>query len=588
MIRISPLYGRRLSSLLALAALVAALPSPGRSSPPLDSYTVAADTLPRADLFEAPVYYEHNLDRYARAGDLELLRAGKVRVQHYEAVDVSDFAWNKAGTEYTWWMQMQELRFLLPLISSSRGSDHDLAKHWFLRWYDVHVSVGSKPHLWGEPMTFAYRAMVFVYFLKTEEQRKSPDLEITTRLRQCIRQHQEHLTADNNFDRDNNHGMIDALGLLETTRVVPNRDARALAFQRIFTMVSNSVSDAGVEMEHAAVYHFIFLRWLDEIVEYTRALPAAPADFVARMQAVAAAMHGAAYFLHDHRGWIAPIGDTDSVSVDYYARGLRKERAPDGARTLHDPKSGYAVYKGNKRRRDGRYVIFRQPQRIMMSAHAHGDAMAVFLGYDGEVLLGDAGRYSYTPGATRSYFKSPPAHNTILLPPPPGMVTPSLPVVTAVRDVSSPDTTLWTADLTLGPLQVSRVVCIPVGRREVVINDAIFDTSPDTSTVTPRVTIQWHIGKDVRRIEEKHGGQDGVWEWKLTTRRGQHVRLKMEVRGDAALVEPELEIVHGQKQPMLGWYSPSQAVMRGVSLIRLTVGARGGAFVETRIRTPRR
>jgi len=49
-----------------------------------------------------------------------------------------------------------------------------------------------------------------------------------------------------------------------------------------------------------------------------------------------------------------------------------------------------------------------------------------------------------------------------------------------------------------------------------------------------------------------------------------------------------LTIVRGEEQPMLGWYSPSQGVMRGVPLIRLTVSARGGTFVETRIRTPRR
>ncbi|HEU4929263.1 MAG TPA: heparinase II/III family protein, partial [Candidatus Krumholzibacteria bacterium] len=528
------------------------IPSPGlpAPSPPIDSYTVATDTVPSADLYDAPVYYERNLDRYTRKGDLELLRAGKVRVQHYDPVDVTNFAWSKAGTEYTWWMQMEEMRFLLPLISSSRRSDHELAKQWLARWYTVHVSAGVKPHLWGEPMTFAYRAMVFVYYLKTEERRESPDAEIVEMLRTSIRKHQEHLIPDHNFDRDNNHGMIDALGLLETTRVFPHRGARALALERIATMVSNSVSDAGVELEHAAVYHFIFLRWLDEILEYTRDLPGAPSDFVARMESVSAAMHGAAYFMHDHRGWIAPIGDTDSVSVDYYSRELRKKRAPNGARALHDPKSGYAIYKGKKHRRDARYVIFRQPQRILMTAHAHGDAMALFLGYDGEVLLGDAGRYSYTPGATRSYFKSPSAHNTVLLPPPPGMASPSLPVVTAVRDVSTPDTTIWTADLTLGPLLASRVVRIPIGARDVVVNDAIFDTDAD-STAGQRVTVQWHIGKDVRSLEETRNGENGVWEWKLTTRRGKHARLQMEVHGDSTATDPELTIVHGEKEPML-------------------------------------
>ena len=591
MIRISPLCGRRASSLLGLAVVLAAIPPPAHSQPssPVDSYTVALDTVPRADLFDAPVYYERNRARFVQAGDLELLRSGKVRVQHYAPVDVSEFAWRQeAHAEYSWWMQMEELRFLLPLLSSRRGSDRTLAKQWLARWYDVHVKTGLSPLLWGEPMTFAYRAMVFVYYLKTEEARAAPDVEVVARLRECIRIHQDHLIPPEHFDRDNNHGVIDALGLLETTRVIPNASARALAFERIARMVAISVSDAGVELEHAAVYHFIFLRWLDEIVEYARALPGVPADFVARMTVMADAMHDAAYFLQDHRGWIAPIGDTDSVSVDAYSRDLRKAHAPDRARTLFDPRSGYAIYKGNKRRGDARYLVFRVPRRIAMTAHAHGDALALFLAYDGEVVLGDAGRYSYTPGEIRSYFKSPAAHNTVLLPAPALMSAPSLPVAIDIHDLSSPDTTLWTGARAFGPLQATRVVRIPAGRPEVVIDDVLFDSSPDTATVQARVTIQWHLGKDVRRVEEIQADPNGVWEWKLTTRRGEHVRVRIEVRGDAALLRPEVSVVQGEEEPLLGWYSPRQSIKRGVPLIRLTLGARGGAHVETRIRTPRR
>ena len=589
MIEISPPHGRRASSLLGLALVLAATLPAAASQPssPVDSYTVVLDTVPPADLFDAPVYYELNRARFIQDGDLELLRSGKVRVQHYAPVDVSEFAWRKeAHAEYSWWMQMEELRFLLPLLSSRRGSDRALAKQWLARWYDVHVSAGLSPLLWGEPMTFAYRAMVFVYYLKTEEQRAEPDVEVVARLRECIRIHQDHLVRPENFDGDNNHGMIDGLGLLETTRVIPNASARALAFERIARMVAISVSDAGVELEHAALYHFIFLRWLDEIVEYARALPDTPADFIGRMTVVADAMHDAAYFLQDHRGWIAPIGDTDSVSVDVYSRDLRKAHAPNRARTLYDPRSGYAIYKGNKRRGDARYLVFRLPERIAMTAHAHGDALALFLDYDGEVVLGDAGRYSYTPGEIRSYFKSPAAHNTVLLPAPQFMSAPSLPVAIDVHDLSSPDTTLWTAARELGRLQATRVVRIAAGRREVVIDDILFDSAPDTTTVQARVTIQWHLGKDVRRVEETQAGQNGVWEWKLTTRRGEHVRVQMEVRGDAASLRPEVSVVRGEEQPLLGWYSPRQYVKRGVPLIRLTLGARGGAHVETRIRTP--
>ncbi len=94
--RISSPRGRRAVSPLGLAAVVGGMPVPVPSSPssPPDSYTAALDTVPRPDLFDAPVYYERNLERYVHEDDLELLRSGQVRVHHYEPVDVSDFAWS--------------------------------------------------------------------------------------------------------------------------------------------------------------------------------------------------------------------------------------------------------------------------------------------------------------------------------------------------------------------------------------------------------------------------------------------------------------------------------------------------------------
>ena len=265
-----------------LSVLVACAVSPAFASlAPLASTPAAADTIPAApDLFDAPVYYERNRERYVRAGDLELLRAGRVRVQHYEPADVSEFAWSRAGTEYTWWMQMQEMRFLLPLIASERASDRALAREWLRRWFTTHVLGDVHKVQWGEPMTFAYRAMVFVYYLKTERLRAHPDAEAVEMLTTCILSHQQHLTPDAHFDKESNHGLIDALGLLETTRVFPNPEARELALHRIRDMVSRSLSAEGVHMEHAPAYHFAFLRWLDEILEYAEDVPDIDRDFI--------------------------------------------------------------------------------------------------------------------------------------------------------------------------------------------------------------------------------------------------------------------------------------------------------------------
>ena len=130
-----------------------AFPSaPARTAPP-DSYTTAADTVPLvSDLFDAPVYYERYLDRYTFDGDLQLLRSGRVRVQHYAPVEVSDFRWDRKGSDYTWWMQMQELRFLLPAIASPHASDRTIAKQWLSRWHEVHIMGRVPATKQGEPI----------------------------------------------------------------------------------------------------------------------------------------------------------------------------------------------------------------------------------------------------------------------------------------------------------------------------------------------------------------------------------------------------------------------------------------------------
>ena len=82
---------------------------------------------------------------------------------------------------------------------------------------------------WGEPMTWAYRAMVFVYYLKTELLRDNPDADVVGMLRGAILEHQEFLSQPGNFDNVSNHGLIDALGLFETTRVYADPAAIRLA-----------------------------------------------------------------------------------------------------------------------------------------------------------------------------------------------------------------------------------------------------------------------------------------------------------------------------------------------------------------------
>ncbi|HEX5132788.1 MAG TPA: hypothetical protein VFX92_09905, partial [Candidatus Krumholzibacteria bacterium] len=91
----------------ALVAQLGAAGAPAATPDDVDTTLVP----PPGNYRDAPVYYEHFLDRYSDPSDLEFLRGGRVRVRHYDPVDVSAFDWTStSSTDYTWFMQMQEMR----------------------------------------------------------------------------------------------------------------------------------------------------------------------------------------------------------------------------------------------------------------------------------------------------------------------------------------------------------------------------------------------------------------------------------------------------------------------------------------------
>ncbi|HEU4365675.1 MAG TPA: heparinase II/III family protein [Candidatus Krumholzibacteria bacterium] len=565
--------------LLVLAVLAGA----ARGAPPGTPGEGALDIPPPGDYLAHPVYYDLFLKRYSDPDDLPDLRAGRVRVQHYDAVDAADFAWERSsGTNYTWWMQMQEMRFLLPLISSRRESDRAIARDWLIRWFGAHMAGGLPPRLWGEPMTWAYRAMVFVYYLRTEERRREPDEDVVSILRGAILEHQRQLASGGFFDEQNNHGFIDALGLYETTRVYHDDAARRLALERLRTLAVKSVSAQGFHREHAPYYHFVVLRWLDEMVGYFARHPDVDADTEHELRGITGRMFTAAYYLQDQRGGIPQVGDTDSSSVFRFNRRYRVTRAPGGAATCFDTDAGYAVYKGAAR--DRRYVVFRQPAgRIDMRAHAHADGLSVLYAVDGETVLGDGGKYSYDKAGRREYFQSGWAHNTIL-PPRSGSEVSRAPRVTEhPASVPLPEGTRWQASLTYGSFCATRTVDIPRDARTLVVTDTVrVGTARAPAPVS--ATVLWNIGPSVRSVENVHAGTDGLWAWRLTTHGGRRFVLSVRVTPADSITVAAVGLERGRA--MLGWYSPAHGVARPAPVVSLVLG--GEAVVETRVDELRR
>ena len=552
----------------ALVILLAAL----LRAPGAPADTTSAPVPANGDYRSRPVFYERFFDTAGMVGDeLDLLRVGQVRLQHYAPVDVTRYAWERDSfTEYTWWMQMQELRFLLPAIASTEPGDRRLAREWFMRWYAVHMVPAPATGTWGEPMTVAYRAMVLVLFLKTEATHKDSDASVLGLMRSTLLDHQRYLSREKNFDDRTNHGLIAALGLFETTRVLADTGMTALAAGRIQAMVDRAVSPGGVEKEHSAGYHFTMMQWIEQIAAYLGSLPSGPPELVASLSSCATRMRAAGYFLQDHAGVVVPIGDTDSVAVAAYSPAYRIVDAAHGD-ALFDPASGYAIHKGAVARGDCRHVVFRIPGGTMeMRSHCHADALAVLFSHAGETILGDAGRYSYGSDPIREYCVSPSAHSTLMpYPIGPGWYGRDSPrLVDDAADLTNETGSAWFASLTIGGVHYRRTVRIPAGTNTISVVDSIVPATEHSPAAADAVLL-WNLGVDVTDVRETPGRTVGEHAWLLTTRGGQRLFLGVTAAGPGSGGVVDARLFRGQAEPRLGWYSPSQGVLRPASTLAI-------------------
>ncbi|MEJ2720762.1 MAG: heparinase II/III family protein [bacterium] len=357
------------------------------------------------------MFFELFANAYADSANLALLPEGKVRLIPLGVEDVGNFDWrHHARADLSWWMRIEDLQYLLPAINSVDVKDKRLAREWVAGWCEAHErDPRPNPGAW-QPMTAGIRALVLVRFLKELHDSGESDTGLDTRIRESILEHQRFLEKRENFEGRSNHGMWEALGLFETVRVTGGAETAAFALRRLTDVVNLSVSGMGIHKEHAAAYHFYFSRWLSDFVRYLETLDVD----VGALSGVAARMRGAAYYLIDHGGNVPQIGDTDAMRIDPDSLGT-----PEGARdrVLFDESGGIAVFKDPPGRDSSRYIAFniRQLRNLRLSlAHTHRDILAVYFSCDGEVILGDGGRYGYTDSVPRRYFVSSAAHNTII------------------------------------------------------------------------------------------------------------------------------------------------------------------------------
>lgn len=526
------------------------------------------------ELAESPVFFELYSKAYSDPANVDLFREGKIRLHPLGVHIIENFDWRThTRKDQSWWIRMERFEYMCPIFDSKADLDRAMAKAWVVNWLNIHEQNKQPNQGARDAMGIGMRAMMLARYIRYLEFEEPEERDLIARLRKMMEWHQSFLAQPSHFNTTSNHGLWESMGLFETTRVVPDSAMTMTALKRLMQIVQIGVSGRGLEKEHAVAYHFYFSRWLWQYSEYLQSLDRLRWNDLPALAAAAKRMRDATWYMYDHAGRMPQIGDTDDATVKKV-----RERRRGADPVMFDPESGYAIYKDPDDTRNHRYVFFciqNEKNRLPMPHHVHNDMMAVYYSYDGEVILGDGGRYSYSSSVMRRFFQSSSAHNVIM----------SARFLAISNSSTSLAREVWceyrkdevTFGLGFPNMMIKRSVEIPRKKAVVRVRDSL--------DVGEKHVALWNLGMDVSSFgigEVTVTDGRRVHTFHLGTRRGQHFIMKLSVSGENR--DPnEIEIIKGSEKPLLGWQSPDYNMSWPVPVICVNVDPNGPIEILTEI-----
>jgi hypothetical protein len=272
------------------------------------------------------------------------------------------------------------------------------------------------------------------------------------------------------------------------------------------------------------------------------------------------------------------IGDTDSMNVFVKYPFYTTAGIDTTATAFHDPEAGFTIYKDARR-----YAVFSmQTGRPLLLKHFHDDVLSVYCRVDGETILGDPGKYSYTWSSLHRYFRSMPAHNCVF----PveyierGWSYFSLAIAGATSFAAGEDTTRFSATVDHAVFTVRRSVVVAHSDSGIEIVDEI-QPAVESVRQAESVVWVWNFGYDVRSVAPVE--ESGEWSiaYDLETFRGRRLRFWVEIDGSTPGFRHE--IVRGRDKPRGGWYSPDLFVLSPAYTLVLEVPLAGDFITRTRL-----
>ena len=274
-------------------------------------------------------------------------------------------------------------------------------------------------------------------------QSKSPVItpEFHALMLESMRQQAEFLLQPEHWRRYSNWGTFECSGLALFTLMFPEFKRNEIwlheVWYRMRTQLQESYHADGMHIEVSPSYHshemevwFNFIRMAEMNGVDS---PLRPQLTLQPLQELFDAPAEALMYFYKPTGVMPQVGDTDERDERYLLRQLGaywnkpaltyvatsgKEGTPPARVSAAFPKGGYFIMRSGWGQEslpysDEFYLLFdvgtNQPW------HAHFDMLIIVMTAYGQEILIDPGRYTYTSGVERDYFKSTRAHNTIVI-----------------------------------------------------------------------------------------------------------------------------------------------------------------------------
>jgi Heparinase II/III-like protein/Heparinase II/III N-terminus len=437
----------------------------------------------------------------------------------------------------TWRYELHTLTWLKEALARhAAASDVGLlavARDAVLDWARAHLRAeGEQSEFAWYDMAVGLRAPYVGYVLRACLAEDMLDGEQADLLLEAAERHGAELAAGDNYAAGNNHGLFQDEGLYLLARQLPPLPAaaawRELALTRMRGTLEATVSFAdGAHLEHSPAYQLAILELVARLARSVSELPEL-GDLLDRMRRTAA-------WQVTPSGRMAQLGDTDDLPAPGWMR--------DTASSL---RGANALFEA------GQAIVREGDSYLAVSAghhgpgHKHADDGGLLLIEDGQVVLGDAGRWGYyETEPDRVHARSAAAHNVLTVDGRDFEWRRAAPYGSGLEAIGEGDG--WHAIVVRNPLlsrqgvEHRRVVLYRPARALIVVDDL-------RSTEQHEYARHFHFGPELEAEQDSRG---------RVALTGAEVTATLVDLGEGGEGRSTLELHRGREDPRLGWTYPA-------------------------------